>query len=110
MQKSVFLGCSNDKFEITPATGGAVTNGVVTVTVNYAVAGIFYTEVSDDVLASLPSAIDDYTYTFMVFPDSVPLSSSGGGTVGKGDTPGTMTWYKSEYVQYASLGVHEIGM
>mmetsp|Transcript_26835 Transcript_26835/g.40296 ORF Transcript_26835/g.40296 Transcript_26835/m.40296 type:complete len:508 (+) Transcript_26835:55-1578(+) len=108
--KSVLSGCSAGKFNIIPATGSALTNGVIEITVNYAVAGQYYSDVSDDVFNLLPSTgIDDYTYTFMIFPESVNLSSSGGNTVGKGSFPGTKTWYKSTYVQYVTLGVHEIG-
>jgi hypothetical protein len=105
------LGCSDDKFEIVPATGSAVTDGVVEITVGYAVKGKYYSDVSDDVLALLPSStINDYTYTFMVFPESVELSSSGGNTIGKGNLPGFKTWYKGGNVQWVGLGVHEIGM
>ncbi len=93
VQKSVFAGCSDNKFNIIPATGSAVTNGVVEVTVNYRVSGQYYSDVSDDVFNLLPSGIDSYTYTFMIFPESVNLSSSGGNTVGKGSFPGTKTWY-----------------
>ena len=40
----------------------------------------------------------------MVFPESVDL-----GAAGKGQKPGTFTWYETGSVQYVSLGVHEIG-
>ena len=104
-QKSVFLGCSDQKFEIIPATGSAVNNGVITVTVNYAVAGVDYSDVNDSVEALIPSSIDSYTYTLMVFPASVNL----GGSAGLGQHPGTFTWYETDSVQYIKLGVHEIG-
>jgi len=105
--KSVLSGCSGGKLQIIPATGSAVTSGVVEVTVNYKVAGKHYINVSDDVLKSLPSGIDSYKYTLMVFPKSVDLGSEY--IVGKGNYPGTKTWYKSTYVQNVNLGVHEIG-
>lgn len=106
----MYQGCSDSQFGISPATGSALTNGVIEITLNSAVAGRYYSDVSDDVLPLLPqSGIDSYTYTFMVLPASVELSSTGGNTIGKGLLPGTHTWYKSGYVQDVTLAVHEIG-
>ena len=75
---------------------------------DYPVAGLYYEGISDDVFNLLPSYSsgidDDYTYTFMIFPSSVVLGASGWGSF-----PGTTTWYRSDSIQWVTLGVHEIG-
>lgn len=78
---------------------------------DYAVSGLYYSDISSDVLTQLDSSLTsiDYTYMMMVFPASVELSSSGGSTIGKGSFPGTKTWYKGGHVSDVGLGVHEIG-
>jgi hypothetical protein len=103
--KSVFSGCSAGKFEIIPATGSKVTNGVIDITVNYAFKGQYYSDISDDVEKLIPkSGIDDYMFTAMIFPESVNLNAAG-----RGNMPGTFTWYMTGYVNWVYLGIHEIG-
>ena len=51
------MGCSDNKFNLIPATGSAVNNGVITVTVNYAVAGVDYSVVSDTAESLLPYSL-----------------------------------------------------
>ena len=101
IKQSVLLGCSNQKFELLPATGSAVNNGVITITVNQAIAGMDKDDITDLAEALLPSAIDSYTFTMVVLPELA--------AVGYGQWPGTYTWYRTGYAQYAELGVHEIG-
>ncbi len=99
------MGCSANKFTLIPATGSGVNNGVITVTVGSPIAGMYYSDVSDLVENLIPSSgIDSYTYTMMVFPEGVDLDASG-----RGQMPGTFTWYDNDYAEYATLGVHEIG-
>ena len=78
---------------------------------DYAVSGLYYSDISSDVLTQLDSSLTsiDYTYMMMVFPASVELSSSGGNTVGKGEMPGYNTWYKGGKTSDVTLGVHEVG-
>ena len=111
-KNSVFLGCSNGKFGIIPATGNDVTNGVVEITLDRAIAGLHHKLFRDEVVNLLPSGIDDYTFRIMVYPKSVTFCSDGPGTcstVGLGSKPGTNSWYRSGSVSKVRVGVHEIG-
>jgi len=106
--KSVYLGCSNGQFELIPATGNKVTDGVIEITLDYNVADVEWKTVSSDVMSQISnldsSAVDDYTFDFIVFPSSVNFKPWGKAAFGTG-----RSWYRSGRMQKVVLPVHEIG-
>lgn len=64
-----------------------------------------YYDVSDSAEALLPlSSIDDYTYTMFILPSSAIDAP------GRGQWPGTVSWYETGSVKKIYIGLHEVGM
>lgn len=106
-QRSRYLQCSNYQLVFDPATGDAVNNGVITVTLNYNITGRKWYWVAERALQAinLMEGIDYADYGAFVLPDSIDFE----GSDAYGYSPGVFTIYKSSVASIPMVQVHEFG-
>ncbi len=95
-----------------PATGNSVTNGVVEISVDYSSASgsHLYATIGNLALAALPSGIDAYDFTYIVFANPPDIKVFGDDSVaGVAYMPGGISWYNDEEGSNPYAMVHEIG-
>jgi hypothetical protein len=101
--------CSKGRLSFKAATGDAVVNGVINVNLSKSMTN--YTsdsEVRNEALSLIPkdpNAVNDYTFTILVMPDSSKSFLSGA----KAWLPGTMSWYRDLYGSDPTYLLHELG-
>ena len=101
--------CSKGQLGFKAATGDAVVNGVIDVRLSKSMSS--YSNVADirnealSLIPKDPNAVNDYTFTIFVIPDSSSTYLSGAAAW----LPGTMSWYRDLYGSDPTYLLHEFG-
>ena len=102
LQRGQFRSCSNNQLTFDPATGTGVTDGILDVSVAYS--GKTYSDISNEILASMIPSDASYTFIFYQYASTV-VGLSGG----LGSSPGISTWYSDGLTSILPFTVHEVG-
>jgi hypothetical protein len=101
--------CSKGQLRFRAATGDAVVNGVIDVRLSKSMNSYRNDyEVRNEALSLIPkdlSAVNDYTFTILVLPDSSKDYLSGA----KAWLPGKVSWFRDMYGSDPTYLLHELG-
>ena len=111
-KSSLARDCSGNKLNFVPATGDAVSQGVIDITLpqtinSYWILGDNSFGVAKAAVEMIPtdgSVDSDYTYTMVVEPQSANFHGAGAAAA----RPGTMSWFKNLFASDPLYSWHEI--
>jgi len=101
--------CSKDQLRFKAATGDAVENGVIDVRLSKTMSSYLNdSDVRNEALSLIPkdpNAVNDYTFTIIVMPNSSSRFLGGA----KAWLPGKVSWYRDLYGSDPTYLLHELG-
>jgi len=101
--------CSKGQLGFRAATGDAVVNGVIDVRLSKSMSSYLNdSEIRNEALSLIPkdpNAVNDYTFTILVMPESSSRYLSGA----EAWFPGKVSWYRDLYGSDPTYLLHELG-